>query len=99
MLLRPISPQIANNPAFWGFDFYDEPNTNVFPALANLFRQVAALYPGKVRFINLLPNYADPATQLISKNYTTYVDGFVAAMAAGGGGPDILCMDHYPFFE
>jgi hypothetical protein len=42
---------------------------------------------------------ADPATQLISKNYTTYVNEFVTAMAAGGGGPDILCMDHYPFFE
>jgi hypothetical protein len=40
-----------------------------------------------------LPNYADPATQLISKNYTTYVDEFVDAMTAGGGGPDILCTD------
>jgi hypothetical protein len=51
--LRPISTQIATNPAFWGFDFYDEPNTKVFPSLANLSRQVGALYPGKVRFINL----------------------------------------------
>jgi hypothetical protein len=40
-----------------------------------------------------LPNYADPATQLISKNYTTYVDEFVDAMTAGGAGPDILCTD------
>jgi hypothetical protein len=31
--LRPISTQIATNPAFWGFDFYDEPNTKVFPSL------------------------------------------------------------------
>lgn len=68
---RPVDPKISNSPAFWGFDFYDEPNTNVFPALANLSRQVGAALPGKVRFINLLPNYADPATQLLSKNYTT----------------------------
>eukprot|EP01043_Picozoa_sp_COSAG02_P064560 COSAG02_NODE_9474_length_2205_cov_1.420228_3_plen_276_part_00 len=70
---RPVSSTITNSPSFWGFDFYDEPNTNVFPALANLSRQVGAALPGKVRFINLLPNYADPATQLLSKNYTTCV--------------------------
>ena len=98
-LQSDIDPKITSSPAFWGFDFYDEPNTNVFPALANLSRQVGAAFPSKVRFINLLPNYADPVTQLMAKNYTNYVSKFVTSMVAGGAGPDILCMDHYPFFE
>ena len=98
-LQSDLDPKIIASPAFWGFDFYDEPNSNVFPALANLSRQVGAAFPAKVRFINLLPNYADPSTQLMAKNYTDYVRKFVTSMVAGRAGPDILCMDHYPFFE
>ena len=69
-----------------------EPNTKLFPALAGLAKQVGEKYPGKLRFINLLPNYAQAATQLFAKNYTDYVDRFVTEMTADGAGPDIICM-------
>jgi hypothetical protein len=63
-----------------------------FPELANLSAQVAALYPGSLRFINLLPNYA--GAPVGGSNYTNYVDAFVREVD-----PDVLCVDHYPFFE
>ena len=63
-------------------------------------RQVAAAYHDKplLRFVNLLPNYAEPK-QWNEVNYTTYVDKFVSDMAAADAGPDVLCADYYPFFE
>jgi hypothetical protein len=109
-MVHPVPAAVSSSPSFWGFQFYDEPNTRVFPALADLSRQVAARYPGKVRFINLLPNYAWgagcpgwPDCQG-AKNYTAYIDEYVDVMlktnsTGGGGGPNILSTDHYPFFE
>ena len=43
---------------------------------------------GKLRFVNLLPNYADFPT-----SYEDYVLDFVETVK-----PDVLCVDHYPQF-
>jgi hypothetical protein len=94
--LVDVSDRVASSKAFWGFDFYDEPTTKLFPALAKLAKQVGERYPGKLRFINLLPNYAASGTQLFAKNYTDYVDRFVTEMNADGAGPDIICMVRSP---
>ena len=94
--LIDVSDRVASSTAFWGFDFFDEPNTKLFPALARLSKQVGKKYPGKLRFINLLPNYAAAATQLFAKNYTDYVARFVTEMSADGAGPDIICMVRHP---
>ena len=94
--LIDVSDRVASSTAFWGFDFFDEPNTKLFPALAGLSKQVGEKYPGKLRFINLLPNYAAAATQLFAKNYTDYVARFVTEMSADGAGPDIICMVRHP---
>lgn len=92
-LVEKIDPAATSSPAFWGFDVKDEPNTNEFPALRDVSDQIASLYPGRLRFINLLPNYATSA-QYNATNYTAYVKQFVEQVK-----PDVLCMDHYPFFE
>ena len=92
-LVERIDPAATSSSAFWGFDLADEPAVSAFPRLANISRQVAALYPGRLRFINLLPNYASPAAYNAT-NYSAYVDAFVQELQ-----PDVISMDHYPFFE
>ena len=92
-VIERIDPAIPTSPAFWGFDIDDEPSVAAFPRLANISRQVADLYPGKLRFINLLPNYAAQG-QINATNYSEYVEAFVRDL-----NPDVICMDHYPFFE
>ena len=92
-LIQRIDPAATSSKAWWGFDMSDEPNVKEFPMLRNVSDQVAALYPGHLRFINLLPNYATPA-QYNASTYSDYVDAFVSQVD-----PDVISMDHYPFFE
>ncbi len=79
-------------PALWGYQLKDEPNAAEFPMLANLTSSIALTQPGKLRFINLLPN-CDPATCLNASSYPAYVSEFVSTVQ-----PDVLCMDAYPNF-
>ena len=92
--VQKIDPAAAASPAFWGFDVKDEPNANEFPGLASISERIAQLYPGRLRFINLLPIYATGNYSGQGSNYTAYVTGYVRQLA-----PDVLCFDHYPFFE
>lgn len=92
-VIERIDPTATSSKAWWGFDIKDEPSAREFPMLKNVSDQVAVLYPGHLRFINLLPNYANPA-QYNASDYVEYVDTFVREVQ-----PDVLCMDHYPFFE
>lgn len=100
-VLQAIDPRISSSPAFWGLQLYDEPIVPVFPALANLSRQIAEKLPGKLRFVNLQPNYAWGQGHgfLGAKNYTVYVAKYLEIMQAGNAGPDVLSTDHYPMFE
>eukprot|EP01043_Picozoa_sp_COSAG02_P032589 COSAG02_NODE_2183_length_9581_cov_22.013394_9_plen_241_part_00 len=90
-LVERIDPAATSSSAFWGFDLADEPAVSAFPRLANISRQVAALYPGRIRFINLLPNYASSAAYNAT-NYSAYIDAFVKELQ-----PDIISMDHCKF--
>ena len=88
-LVEKIDPAATSSPAFWGFDVMDEPSAHQFPTLRDVSDQIAVLYPaGRLRFINLLPNYASSA-QYNATNYTAYVNLFVEQVK-----PDVLCMDH-----
>jgi hypothetical protein len=78
--------------ALWGFQLADEPKAPAFAELANRTAAIAVSQPGKLRFINLLPN-CDPTTCLNASDYPAYVSEFVAAVK-----PDVLCMDSYPNF-
>lgn len=49
-----------------------------------------------------MPNTRLPAsfcTATAASAFIRYVEDFVTTMTKDGAGPDILCMDHYPFFE
>eukprot|EP01043_Picozoa_sp_COSAG02_P066028 COSAG02_NODE_10143_length_2011_cov_14.027014_1_plen_519_part_00 len=88
--------RIFQSPAFWGFKIRDEPPATEFPALRDLSAQIKDSFPGALRFINLLPNYASTSLQMKAVNYTSYVDSYVDTM---GSELDLISFDHYPFFE
>jgi len=77
----------------WGFLMKDEPNAAQFPALASLVQKNRSVHPGKLSYINLLPNYAN-ADQLGKSSYDEYVAGFMDTVH-----PDVLSMDYYPLFK
>lgn len=77
------------NPALLGYQLADEPQAKDFPTIAAWLASVASRTdPGTLRFVNLLPNYAD-----FPSAYEDYLQAFVDTVH-----PDILCFDHYPLF-
>ena len=68
----------SSSPHLLGFLVKDEPFVREFAGLANWTAQLAATHPGKLRFINLLPNCSAMGTPLMSNaSYTEYVHQFV----------------------
>ena len=80
----------SSSQALWGYQLFDEPQPKDFGGLVNMTQRLGRTHPGKLRFINLLPNYWSPPTG----NYGQYVDDYIAQVK-----PDILCFDSYPNFE
>jgi len=81
---------LPDGPACWGYHLVDEPNTAGFAGLKTLVDTVRKNRPGKLAYINLLPNYAN-AGQLGAPTYDEYVSRFCKEV-----GTDVLCMDYYP---
>lgn len=77
------------SPALRGFQMADEPQAADFAALATWSASVAARAPGALRFINLLPNYAE----FPSGGYDAYLSQYISTVR-----PDMLSFDHYPVF-
>ena len=82
---------LPDSPACWGYHLVDEPNTAGFPGLKIAVDTLRKSRPGKLAYINLLPNYAS-AGQLGAPTYDDYVARFCREV-----NPDVLCMDYYPF--
>ncbi|MEI6501278.1 MAG: hypothetical protein WCP21_09670 [Armatimonadota bacterium] len=82
--------QLPDSPAVWGYSLRDEPPTGDFPALRADVDAIRAARPGKLAYINLLPNYAN-AAQLGAPTYDEHVSRFVKEVAT-----DVLSMDYYP---
>jgi hypothetical protein len=85
--------RLPNDPACWGYFLGDEPGPGAFPELRKTVDKLRQARPGKLAYINLLPNYA-PAWALGTTNYVEHVARFVREVR-----PDILSMDHYPMFS
>lgn len=81
---------LPDSPACWGYHIVDEPNTAAFAGLATTAATIRKNRPGKLAYINLLPDYASP-DQLGAANYDEYVARFCKETD-----PDVLCMDYYP---
>jgi hypothetical protein len=79
------------NYSFTNQNIADEPMNLKFAELANLSRQLETQRPGKLRFINLLPNY-------FTTDDGSYVKGYVKPFVEQVR-PNMLSMDHYPHFD
>jgi hypothetical protein len=81
------------NQACWGYFVADEPGAGQFPEMRRSVDALRAARPGKLAYINLLPDYAAPH-DLGTSNYDEHVRRFVSEVQ-----PDVLSMDHYPQFH
>ena len=84
----------STSPSLLGFLVKDEPTPSDFALLANWTRQIGLTHPGKLRFINLLPNCSAMGTPAVNnESYGEYVHSFVTEVK-----PDLLAFDMYPNF-
>lgn len=84
--------QLPTNNACWGYFLSDEPTPAAFAELKQRVDSLRTNRPGKLAYINLLPNYV--STQWIGNiTYSNYIAKFISQV-----GPEVLCMDHYPHF-
>ncbi len=84
--------QLPTNSACWGYFVADEPGPGAYPALRKTVDDLRKARPGKLAYINMLPNYA-PASALGTDNYDDFISTYLHAVK-----PDVLSMDHYPVF-
>lgn len=82
--------KLPESPALWGYMMRDEPPASAFAGLRAESDAIRAARPGKLTYINLLPNYAN-AQQLGTPTYDEHVARFVKEV-----GTDVLSMDYYP---
>ena len=85
--------RLINDPACWGYYLGDEPGAGAFPDLRQSVDALRQARPGKLAYINLLPNYAS-AGALGTSNYVEHLARFLREVR-----PDVLSMDHYPMFS
>ena len=79
----------GSHPAFGCYHVSDEPDASQFAGLAKVCLELAAIDPVHIPYLNLFPNYAQPA-QLGAANYGEYVRGFIEVVA-----PPYVSYDHY----
>jgi hypothetical protein len=91
----------STSPALIGYQIADEPLVADIPELKILTESIAEARPGKLRYINMNPNYADIDAlnrgNTLTKNVTSYpeyIDRFIKDVK-----PDVLSFDHYPSFS
>ena len=88
---NPVPLTNSSSKSLLGFLVKDEPSRSDFAQLANWTRQLSKTHPGKLRFINLLPNCSASRG---SATYTEYVKSFVETVR-----PDLVAFDMYPIFS
>jgi len=80
--------------ALSGYFVLDEPGADQFPGLAEVVAYLKEKDPAHPGFINLFPTYADPATQLKTRNYQEHVDQFVQTVK-----PFVISYDNYSMIK
>jgi hypothetical protein len=84
----------GKSPAVIGYFVTDEPGVQKFPALAKAVSAVHKYAPGKLAYVNLLPNYATLGAPNLSQlgvpTYDEYLDRFV-----GDVKPELISYDNY----
>lgn len=91
--VQALVKRVENHNAVYGFYLRDEPGANVFPGLGRWAAAFAKAAPGKLAYINLLPNYAS-AGQLNVPAYEEYLESFVTNVK-----PKFISYDHYALMD
>lgn len=81
----------SSHPALAGYFVDDEPTADEFERIAELRRELERLDPGRLAYVNLLPDFVRPAA-LGTDSYDEYVERYVEIVA-----PRLLSFDYYPF--
>jgi len=85
--------RLPESVACWGYMLRDEPSAGDFASLRATVDAIRAARPGRLAYINILPNYAN-AQQLGTPTYDEHVRRFVDEVDV-----DVLSMDHYPMMQ
>lgn len=85
--------KVPDGPACWGYILADEPGPGAFPGLRQTVDALRQARPGKLAYINLLPDYA-PLSALGATSYVAHVARFISEVH-----PDVLSVDYYPHFR
>jgi hypothetical protein len=75
--VRELVAAAGKGDAVLGYFLADEPSVADFPALGKAVAAVRRIAPGKLAYVNLLPNYATSA-QLGTRSYAKYLERYVA---------------------
>src|SRR5262249_30155558 len=81
----------GDHPALCGYFLVDEPNAARFDDLAKVVEHLRVADPGRMPYINLLPDFA-PSDVLGTPTYREHVEEFVATVR-----PPLISFDYYPF--
>jgi len=81
---------MPDHPACWGYHLVDEPGAGAIPDLKARVASIHKDRPGKLAYINLLPDYA-ALSWLGTASYDEYVARFAKEVEL-----DVLSMDYYP---
>ncbi|MCR5682597.1 MAG: hypothetical protein K6G29_09135 [Clostridiales bacterium] len=98
--VREAAAKFVDHPAIWGIDAGDEPSALDYPHYGRLIKLAEELFPGKLIYLNLYPNYASVAenssnqvrSQLGTPTYQAYIDRYIEEVKT-----DYLCLDNYEF--
>ena len=98
--LDEIKKVYPNSSALWGDYPVDEPNSKDFKHIDKIIKRYKELFPGKLPFINLYPNYAsipkntgeEVVSQLGNMSYSEHIDQYVREIDL-----PYICFDYYPF--
>jgi len=92
-VIRQVVESYKEHPAFAGYVVRDEPNANLFPALANITQAFLNLDSIHEPLINLFPSYGSPV-QLGFEDYRSYIRSYIEIV-----GPRLLAYDNYALRE
>ncbi len=104
VMSRGVAPEeLPRGEACWGYRVFDEPSATMFPKLKLRSDEILSVYPGKLDYINLFPNYASEKQlgvgELMPRRaspalYEQYVKSYVEQLD-----PAVISFDHYPLFR
>lgn len=88
--IKPMMDLYIQKPAFIGLLFADEPNKENILKFAEFNKEVQKIYPDKISYVNLLPDYAT-ISLLGTNTWEDYLDAYL-----NNFNPKYISYDYYP---